>query len=145
MGSFWGHRCICCQICAPSKWSHHWARAHPRPRFPLFLKVGYFIITCILLFSRLHTEFQEQIQTACSLTLRGSMIKPISNYTDNLLRPCQSPGGQDFHIKQTGKLIVLLRGVNFWCMVPLRVLQANPNILTRKGLVQGCMGSKREE
>ena len=34
------------------------------------------------------------------------------------------PGGGDSHMKQTGLLVVSLRGVNFWILVSLRVFRA---------------------
>ena len=33
-------------------------------------------------------------------------------------------GGGDSHMKQTGMLVVSLRGVNFWVLVSLRVFRA---------------------
>ena len=39
--SFGGHGVENKCACSPPKRSHNWTRAHRRPRFPLFLKVGY--------------------------------------------------------------------------------------------------------
>ena len=40
-----------------------------------------------------------------------------------MLTPEAGEGG-GFHMKQTGMLVVSLRGVNFWSLVSLRVFQA---------------------
>ena len=42
-------------------------------------------------------------------------------------------GGGDSYIKQTGLLVVLLRGVNFGCLVSLRVFWEKP--LSHKALL----------
>ena len=45
-------------------------------------------------------------------------------------------------MKQTGMLIVSLRGVNFGCLVSLRV-SGKTSILSHQGLVYGCTERKR--
>ena len=44
-------------------------------------------------------------------------------------------GGGDSHMKQTGMLVVSLRGVNFWILVSLRVFRA-----TRQYFMYACIG-----
>ena len=45
------------------------------------------------------------------------------------------PGGGDYHTKQTGMLVVSLRGVNFGFWSPLGCSGQSVNILCRQGLV----------
>ena len=45
------------------------------------------------------------------------------------------PRGGDSHMKQTGMLVVLLRGVNFGFWSRLRCSEQSANILSRQGLV----------
>ena len=59
------------------------------------------------------------------------------------LSDLQSPGGGDSHMKQTGMLVVSLRGVNFRFWSRLGCSGQNANILSRQGLVQGSAKSLR--
>ena len=47
----------------------------------------------------------------------------------------QRPGGEDSHMKQTGMLVVSLRGVNFGFWSRLGCSGQSANILSRQGLV----------
>ena len=52
------------------------------------------------------------------------------------LRIAQSrPRGRDSHIKQTGMLVVSLRGINFGFWSRLGCSRQSANILSRQGLV----------
>ena len=54
------------------------------------------------------------------------------------LYPCKMPGGGgggDSHMKQTGMLVVSLRGVNFGFCSCLGCSGQSANILSRQGLV----------
>ena len=53
----------------------------------------------------------------------------IENYT------WYGGGGGEYHMKQTGMLVVSLRGVNFWFWSPLGCSGQSANILSRQGLV----------
>ena len=48
---------------------------------------------------------------------------------------CKLPGGGDSHMKQTGMLVVSLRGVNFGFWSRLGCSGQSANILSRQGLV----------
>ena len=52
--------------------------------------------------------------------------------------------GRDSRMKQTGMLVVSLRGVNFGCLVSLRVFRAKNENFKPQGLVQGSMRRNRE-
>ena len=54
-----------------------------------------------------------------------------------------SPRGGDSHMKQTGMLVVSLRGVNFGFWSCLRCSGQSANILSRQGLVQGSAKNLR--
>ena len=47
----------------------------------------------------------------------------------------EAEGGRESHMKQTGMLVVSLRGVNFWILVSLRVFRAK-----RQYLKYACIG-----
>ena len=51
------------------------------------------------------------------------------------VRGVYSPGGGDSHMKQTGMLVVSLRGVNFGFWSRLGCSGQSANILSRQGLV----------
>ena len=53
------------------------------------------------------------------------------------------PGGGDSHMKQTGMLVVSLRGVNFGFWSRLGCSGQSANILSRQGLVQGSVKNLR--
>ena len=53
------------------------------------------------------------------------------------------PGGGDSHMKQTGMLVVSLRGVNFGFWSRLGCSGQSANILSRQGLVQGSAKKHR--
>ena len=60
------------------------------------------------------------------------------------LRIAQSrPRGRDSHIKQTGMLVVSLRGINFGFWSRLGCSRQSANILSRQGLVQGSAKKHR--
>ena len=52
-------------------------------------------------------------------------------------------GGGDSHMKQTGMLVVSLRGVNFGFWSRLGCSGQSGNILCRQGLVQGSVKKHR--
>ena len=52
-----------------------------------------------------------------------------------MLTPEAGKGGGDSHMKQTGMLVVSLRGVNFWILVSLRVFRAK-----RQYFMYACIG-----
>ena len=51
------------------------------------------------------------------------------------VNPGGGGGGGESHMKQTGMLVVSLRGVNFWILVSLRVFRAK-----RKYFMYACIG-----
>ena len=60
---------------------------------------------------------------------------PISDLIKNVIPYFRPGGGGDSHMKQTGMLIVSLRGVNFGFWSHLGCSGQSANILSRQGLV----------
>ena len=60
----------------------------------------------------------------------------LNFYVTSLLKTlANDPGGGDSHMKQTGMLVVSLRGVNFGFWSRLGCSGQSANILSRQGLV----------
>ena len=75
---------------------------------------------------------QGLLNTVTRLSSSPTKVKQIGS-----LSRSPGAGGGDSHMKQTGMLVVSLRGVNFGLWSRLGCSGQSANILSRQGLVQG--------